>query len=111
MYAIPVLARATLRKTKKDKEDKLLSERIICLYRAALEKSSLPIALLKPILDEFHSALVKDDEKNPLYPFNASRFVLIKLILLRNPNKRREILCLHMNWQIRQIRRIILAGY
>lgn len=88
MYAIPVLAKATLRKTKKDKDDKLLSERIICLYRAALEKSSLPIALLKPILDEFHSVLVKDDEKNPLYPFNASRFALIKLILLRNPNKK-----------------------
>ena len=88
MYAIPVLAKATLRKTKKDKDDKLLSERIICLYRAALEKSSLPISLLKPILDEFHSALVKDDEKNKLYPFNASRFALIKLILLRNPNKK-----------------------
>ena len=88
MYAIPVLAKATLRKTKKDKDDKLLSERIICLYQAALEKSSLPIALLKPILDEFRSALVKDDEKNMLYPFSTSRFALIKLILLRNPNKK-----------------------
>lgn len=87
-YAIPVLARTTLRQTKKHKDDKLLGERIICLYRAALEKSRLPITLLKPILDEFHSALVKDDEKKPLYPFSTSRFALIKLILLRNPQKK-----------------------
>jgi len=88
MYAIPVLAKTTLRKTKENKDDKLLAERIIFLYRAALEKSRLPITLLKPILDEFHSALVKDDEKNTLYPFSASRFSLIKLILLRNSNKK-----------------------
>ncbi len=88
MYAIPDLARTTLRRTKKHKDDKLLAERIICLYRAALEKGQLPITLLKPILDEFHSALVKDDEKKPLYPFSTSRFALIKLILLRNPNRK-----------------------
>lgn len=91
-YAIPVLARTTLRKTKKNKDDKLLAERIICLYRAALEKGQLPITLLKPILDEFHSALVKDDEKKPekerLFPFSTSRFALIKLILSRNPNRK-----------------------
>ncbi|MBM3435159.1 MAG: type I-C CRISPR-associated protein Cas8c/Csd1 [Bacteroidetes bacterium] len=89
-YAIPVLAKTTLRRTKDHGDDKLLGERIICLYRAALEKSRLPITLLKPILDEFHSALVKDDEKNPLYPFSASRFALIKLILLRNPNRKED---------------------
>lgn len=90
IYAIPVLARTTLRKTKENKDDKLLAERIICLYRAALEKGRLSIALLKPILDEFHSALVKDDEKKPLYPFSTSRFALIKLILLRNPNRKED---------------------
>lgn len=88
IYAIPVLARTTLRRTKDQGDDKILCERIICLYRAALEKGRLPITLLKPILDEFHSALVKNDEKKPLYPFNTSRFALIKLILLRNPNRK-----------------------
>lgn len=88
IYAIPVLARTTLRRTKEHKDDKLLGERIICLYRAALEKGRLPITLLKPILDEFHSALLKDDEKKPLYPFSTSRFALIKLILMRNPNRK-----------------------
>ncbi|OOP55709.1 MAG: type I-C CRISPR-associated protein Cas8c/Csd1 [Candidatus Brocadia carolinensis] len=90
IYAIPVLARTTLRRTKEHKDDKLLGERIICLYQAALEKGRLPITLLKPILSEFHSALVKDDENNPLYPFSASRFALIKLILLRNPNRKED---------------------
>ncbi len=88
MYAIPFLAKTTLRKTKEHKDDKLLAERIICLYRAALEKGQLPITLLKPILDEFHSALVKDDEKEQLFPFSTSRFALIKLILMRNPNRK-----------------------
>ena len=88
IYAIPVLAKTTLRRTKDHGDDKLLGERIICLYQAALEKGQLPITLLKPILDEFHSALVKDDEKKPLYPFTTSRFALIKLILLRNLNKK-----------------------
>ncbi len=90
-YAIPVLARTTLRQTKEHKDDKLLAERIICLYRAALEKSRLPVTLLKSILDEFHSALVmNDDEKKRLYPFSTSRFALIKLILLRNPNRKED---------------------
>jgi CRISPR-associated protein Csd1 len=88
LYAIPGLARTTLRRTKEHKDDKLLGERIIWLYRAALEKGRLPITLLKPILDEFHSALVKDDETQPLYPFSTSRFALIKLILIRNPNRK-----------------------
>lgn len=88
IYAIPVLARTTLRRTKKHKDDKLLGDRIIWLYRTALEKTRLPITLLKPIIDEFRSALVKDDEKKPLYPFSTSRFALIKLILLRNLQKK-----------------------
>lgn len=88
IYAIPVLARTTLRRTKKHKDDKLLGERIILLYRAALEKCSLPISLLKPILDEFHSALVKESDKERTYPFSTSRFALIKLILLRNLNRK-----------------------
>jgi CRISPR-associated protein Csd1 len=88
IYAIPVLAKTTIRRTKDHGDDKLLSERIILLYRAALEKGRLPITLLKPILDEFYSSMAKDDEKKPLYPFSTSRFALIKLILLRNSNRK-----------------------
>ncbi len=83
-FAIPNLARATLRRTKGQKNDKLIGARIVQLYRSALEGTSLPITMLKPILDEFHSALVKDKEEKRTYPYNQSRFALIKLILIRN---------------------------
>ena len=83
-FAILNLSRATLRQSKGQKTDKLVRERVIQLYRAALEGTPLPISMLKPILDEFHSALVKDNEKNQTYPFSQSRFALIKLILVRN---------------------------
>jgi CRISPR-associated protein Csd1 len=95
-FAIPNLARATLRESKKQKPDKLVGERIVQLYRAALEGTSPPITLLKPILDEFQSALVKDDESDPkkrTFPFSQSRFALLKLILLRffrNQPQRKE---------------------
>lgn len=83
-FAILNLSRATLRQSKGQKTDKLVRERIIQLYCAALEGTCLPISMLKPVLDEFHSALVKNDEKNQTYPFSQSRFALIKLILIRN---------------------------
>lgn len=83
-YAIPTLARVCIRKSKKHKDDKLIAERIVRLYRVAMEGANLPISLLKVILDEFYSALVKDSEEEKLYPFNTSRFALIKLILIRN---------------------------
>jgi CRISPR-associated protein Csd1 len=63
------------------------------LYRAALEGTAPPVTLLKPILDEFQSALVKDDTTKPTFPFNQSRFALLKLILLRffrNQSQRKE---------------------
>lgn len=82
-FAIPNLARATLRESKKAKTDKLIGERIVQLYRAALEGTAPAISLLKPILDEFQSAFVKDDASKPTFPFNQSRFALIKLLLLR----------------------------
>ena len=82
-FAIPNLARATLRESKQQKTDKLVTERIVQLYRAALEGTAPSLMLLKPILDEFQSAFVKDDASKPTYPFNVSRFALIKLILLR----------------------------
>ena len=83
-FAIPNLARAALRRSKGQKDDKLIGARIVQLYRTALEGTSLPITMLKPILDEFHSALVKDKEEKRTYPYNQSRFALIKLILIRN---------------------------
>ena len=78
---------ATVRQSKQHKDDKLVGERIVQLYRAALEGTAPSLMLLKPILDEFHTALVKDDPKDVkkrTYPFSQSRFALIKLVLLRN---------------------------
>jgi CRISPR-associated protein Csd1 len=83
-FAISNLARVSLRRSKAQKDDRLVGERIIQLYHAALEGSTPPIILLQPILEEFQSALVKDSDKKPSYPFSQSRFALIKLILIRN---------------------------
>ena len=83
-YAIPNLARATLGRTKGQTDEKLVGERIIQLYRAAIEGTTLPTTMLKPILDEFHNALVRNDDKKRTYPYSQSRFALIKLILIRN---------------------------
>jgi CRISPR-associated protein Csd1 len=52
------------------------------LYRAALEGASPSTALLKPILDQLHSRLVRDEHYDLL--FDESRFALLKLILNRN---------------------------
>ncbi len=83
-FAICNLAYATLRESKQQKPDKLVTERIVQLYRAALEGTAPSLMLLKPILDEFQTAYVKDDASKPsTFPFNVSRFALIKLILLR----------------------------
>ncbi len=90
-FAIPSLARVMLRQSKDQEEKKLVAERIVQLYRAALEGIAPSLMLLKPILDEFHTALVKNDPK--LNPFNPSRFALIKLILIRffrNQPQRKE---------------------
>ena len=52
------------------------------LYRAALEGSAPSISLIKPILDQLHSKLVRDEHYKLLY--DQSRFALLKLILNRN---------------------------
>lgn len=84
------LARSTLYLSKENTQDrrrvdyKLIKDRQLHLYRAAIEGTNLPITMLNPILDEFHSALVKNDEKKRTYPYSQSRFALIKLILIRN---------------------------
>ena len=63
-----------------------VSEVIAGLYRCALEKMPPPVRLLGPVLAEFRSALVTDSKKKPKYPFNQSRFALIKLVLTRTPS-------------------------
>ena len=82
--AIPNLARATLRKSRNQKDGKLIGDRISLLYSAALEGLPLPVTILQPILQEFQAALLKDSDDEQTYPFNTSRFALIKLILLRD---------------------------
>jgi len=52
------------------------------LYRAALEGTRPSVALLKPMLNQLHSRLVRDEMYNLLY--DESRFALLKLILNRN---------------------------
>ncbi|HEY9175562.1 MAG TPA: type I-C CRISPR-associated protein Cas8c/Csd1 [Verrucomicrobiae bacterium] len=52
------------------------------LYRAALEGTAPSTALIKPILDQLHSRLVRDEHYNLL--FDESRFALLRLILNRN---------------------------
>ncbi len=74
--------------SKNKKKREIGAEKAVLLYRAAMEGIALPVTMLKPILDEFHSALVKDSEKTPTYPFTLSRFALIKLILVRLERQR-----------------------
>jgi CRISPR-associated protein Csd1 len=59
-----------------------------------MEGISLPVTMLRPILDEFQSALIKDSDKTQTYPFTLSRFALIKLILVRLERERQEALAL-----------------
>jgi CRISPR-associated protein Csd1 len=80
-YSIFRLAAALVRDAK---ELKRLSEVVSELYRSALLGLPLSISLLEPVLAEFRSALVTDNPKKPRYPFNCSRFALIKLILTRH---------------------------
>jgi CRISPR-associated protein Csd1 len=80
-YSLFRLAAALVRDSK---ELKRMSEAVSELYRGALEGIPPPLNLLEPLLAEFHSALVTDSKKKPRYPFNRSRFALLKLILARN---------------------------
>ena len=54
------------------------------LYRAALEGTAPSVSLIKPLLDELHSRMVRDEDYILLY--DQSRFALLKLILNRNRN-------------------------
>jgi len=59
------------------------------LYRAALEGAAPSVSLIKPILDQLHSKLVRDENYQLLY--DQSRFALLKLILNRQPNRIMDI--------------------
>ena len=77
------LSRTTLSDEAAKKLDKNLpSEVPSLLYRAALEGIAPSISLLKPILNQLHTRLVRDETYNLLY--DESRFALLKLILNRN---------------------------
>jgi CRISPR-associated protein Csd1 len=67
--------------TVRDAKD-IASETSSQLYRAALEHAAPSVSLIKPILDQLHSKLVRDEKYNPLY--DESRFALLKLIVNRN---------------------------
>jgi CRISPR-associated protein Csd1 len=73
--------------TVRDAKD-LLPDVPAQLYRAALEGTAPSIALIKPILDQLHSRLVRDKNYNLL--FDESRFALLKLILNRLNRNRKE---------------------
>ncbi len=80
-FSLLNLASATVR----DRKD-ILAEVPIRLSAAALEGNEPPLLWLKPILHRFHCDLVKRNDPKS-YPFNPSRFALIKLILIRNCKK------------------------
>ena len=52
------------------------------LYRAAFENSAPSISLIKPILNQFRSRLLRDEKYKTIY--DQSRFALLKLIINRN---------------------------
>ncbi len=77
--ALKQLALAVVREPKD-----LQADIVTQLSRAALEGTAPPAMLLKPILYQFHSALVGDTPKKGRFPYSHSRFALLKLILNRN---------------------------
>jgi CRISPR-associated protein Csd1 len=85
--AVKKLAGCTAPLTKKGNrfipdEEKQRPDVIAQLYRAALEGTAPSIALIKPLLDQLHSRLLRDENYTLLY--DESRFALLKLILNRN---------------------------
>ncbi len=82
------LACATVREAKDIK-----AETPAQLYRAALEGTAPPIALLKPLLDLLHSKIVstpKEGERKYKVIEDESRFALLKLIINRHHRTRNE---------------------
>ena len=88
--AVKRLAGCTAPLTKKGNrlvpdEEKQCPDVIAQLYRAALEGAAPSVSLVKPILDQLQSRLVRDKNyKKFELPYDESRFALLKLILNRN---------------------------
>ncbi len=80
--SVDQLACTTVRRKNDGKfdRDKLNPDLIAALYRAALRNESLPITLLKPVLDRLKADITKNGVK-ALY--DQGRFALIKLTLNR----------------------------
>ena len=74
------LSCATVREAKD-----LKAETPASLYAAALEATAPPISLIKPLLDQLQSKILKDENYRVIW--DQSRFALLKLILNRNRNK------------------------
>jgi CRISPR-associated protein Csd1 len=78
----PPLALRQLALTTVREEKDIDPETTLQLYRAALEGTAPAVSLIKPILDQLHSKLVRDEHYQLVY--DQSRFALLKLILNRN---------------------------
>lgn len=84
------LACATIRPDSKGKFDQgdLRPELMSQLYAAALEGTAPPISLIKPLLDQLQSNILKDENYRVVW--DQSRFALIKLIINRHHRSRNE---------------------
>jgi len=78
------LSCATVRKAKD-----LKAETSASLYAAALEGTAPPTSLVKPLLDQLQSKILKDENYRVIW--DQSRFALLKLILNRHHRSRNEI--------------------
>jgi CRISPR-associated protein Csd1 len=78
------LSCATVRESKD-----LKAETPANLYAAALEGTAPPISLIKPLLDQLQSKILKDENYRVIW--DQSRFALLKLILNRHYRSRNEL--------------------
>ncbi|MEX1115742.1 MAG: type I-C CRISPR-associated protein Cas8c/Csd1 [Akkermansiaceae bacterium] len=78
------LSCATVREAKD-----LKAETPAILYAAALEGATPPISLIKPLLDQLQSKILKDENYRVIW--DQSRFALLKLILNRHHRSRNEL--------------------
>lgn len=78
------LSCATVREAKD-----LKAETPASLYAAALEGTAPPISLIKPLLDQLQSKILKDENYRVIW--DQSRFALLKLILNRHYRSRNEL--------------------
>ncbi len=83
------LSRATLSDQAAKKLEKKLPPNVPAqLYSAAIEGTAPPIALLKLLLNQLHSKIVKDENYRVIW--DESRFALLKLLINRHHRTRNE---------------------